>query len=108
MSALLAASDGGGFEAPGPLDFWQPLVGGDTQFALTRPMVVSVLSLVLISWWLLRVSGRLSVVPGKAQAGAETAGLKGKSPAVDLDPMRYRRHRSSFALAHRFHAPTRV
>lgn len=67
MSALLAASDGGGFEAPGPLDFWQPLVGGDTQFALTRPMVVSVLSLVLISFWLLRVSGRLSVVPGKAQ-----------------------------------------
>lgn len=67
MSALLAASDGGGFEAPGPLDFWQPLVGGDTQFALTRPMVVSVLSVVLISWWLLRVSGRLTVVPGKAQ-----------------------------------------
>jgi F-type H+-transporting ATPase subunit a len=67
VSALLAASDGGGFEAPGPLDFWQPLVGGDTQFALTRPMVVSVLSLVLISWWLLRVSGRLAVVPGKAQ-----------------------------------------
>jgi F-type H+-transporting ATPase subunit a len=67
VSALLAASEGGGFEAPGPLDFWQPLVGGDTQFALTRPMVVSVLSLVLISFWLLRVSGRLSVVPGKAQ-----------------------------------------
>ncbi|MDQ1289903.1 MAG: synthase subunit [Actinomycetota bacterium] len=67
MSALLAAGEGGGFEAPGPLDFWQPLAGGDTQYALTRPMVVAVLSVVLISWWLLRVTRTLTVVPGRAQ-----------------------------------------
>ena len=53
MRALLAASEGGGFEAPVPLDFWQPLVGGDSQFALTRAMVVAVISVVLISGWLL-------------------------------------------------------
>jgi F-type H+-transporting ATPase subunit a len=69
VSVLLAASEGGGFVAPGPNDFWQPLweVGSNPQFWVTRTMVVSVISLVLISWWLLRVTGRLAVVPGKAQ-----------------------------------------
>lgn len=67
MSVPLVAAEGGGFEAPSALDFWQPLWGGDTQYALTRPMVVSILSVVLISWWLLRVTRRLAVVPGRAQ-----------------------------------------
>lgn len=69
MSVLLAATDGGGFVAPGPNDFWQPLweVGGNPQFAVTRTMVVSVISVVLISGWLLGVTRRLSVVPGRAQ-----------------------------------------
>jgi len=71
VRALLAASEGGGFEAPGPLDFWQPLVGGDSQFALTRAMVVAVISVVLISGWLLLVTRRLSVVPGRAQFWTE-------------------------------------
>lgn len=68
MSVLLAATDGGGFVAPGPNDFWQPLWGGEySQFAVTRTMVVSVISVVLISGWLLGVTRRLSVVPGRAQ-----------------------------------------
>jgi F-type H+-transporting ATPase subunit a len=69
VSVLLAASDGGGFVAPGPNDFWQPLVkwGSNPQFWVTRTMFVSVISLVLIAAWLLVVSGRLKVVPGKAQ-----------------------------------------
>lgn len=67
MGALLAAGEGGGFEAPGPLDFWQPLWGGNTQFAITRPMVAMVISGVLIAAWLLPVTRKLSIVPGKAQ-----------------------------------------
>jgi F-type H+-transporting ATPase subunit a len=71
VSVLLAASEGGGFVAPGPDDFWQPLPwlewGGNPQFWVTRTMIVSVISVVLISWWLLRVTRRLSVVPGRAQ-----------------------------------------
>jgi F-type H+-transporting ATPase subunit a len=72
VSVLLATSEGGGFVAPGPNDFWQPLWGGDSQFALTRAMVVSLISVVLISWWLLRVTRRLTVVPGKAQFFTES------------------------------------
>ncbi len=67
MRLLLSASDEGGFEAPGPADFWQPLVGGNSQWALTRPMVVAVLSVLLISLVLLLATRRLSVVPTKGQ-----------------------------------------
>ena len=56
------------FEPPTVSDFWQPLVGGgDSAFALTRPIVVLALTVVLISVVLLRVSRHLSVVPGRAQ-----------------------------------------
>jgi F-type H+-transporting ATPase subunit a len=68
VTRLLAA--GGGFEAPGASDFWQPLVGSG-QFALTRPMVVLVLSLVVTAVWLLLATRKLSVVPGKLQWATE-------------------------------------
>lgn len=67
MSQLLAASEGEGFHAPGPADFWQPLVGGDSHLALTRPMVLSVISLIVIVAWLLIATRKLSVVPSKGQ-----------------------------------------
>jgi F-type H+-transporting ATPase subunit a len=66
---LLAAA-GESFEAPGVRDFWQPLVG-DGAFAVTRPMVVMVLSVVLIAVVLLSATRRLSVVPSKGQAVTE-------------------------------------
>jgi F-type H+-transporting ATPase subunit a len=66
---LLAAA-GESFEAPGVQDFWQPLVG-DGAFAVTRPMVVMVLSVVLIAVVLLSATRRLSVVPSKGQAVTE-------------------------------------
>ena len=69
MSALVLAA-GEGFEAPGVEDFWQPLVGHGA-FALTRPMVEMVFSVVLIAVVLLQVTKRMSVVPGKAQFAAE-------------------------------------
>ncbi len=69
MSVPLAA-DPGGFEAPGVSDFWQPLIGNGA-FALTRPAVVLILSVIAILWFYLAVARRLSVVPGKAQFVAE-------------------------------------
>lgn len=69
MSVLLAAGDGS-FEAPGAEDFWQPLVG-DGAFALTRPSVAMILSVIAILWFFITVARRMSVVPGKAQFVAE-------------------------------------
>lgn len=71
MSNLLAAGEGTGFEAPGPADFWQPLIG-DGPWAITRPMVVALLSVILISAWLLWSTRKLAVVPGKAQFVTES------------------------------------
>jgi F-type H+-transporting ATPase subunit a len=68
VSILLAAEEGGGFEAPGPLDFWQPLFGPEnSNWTVTRAMVVSLISVGLISWWLLASTKKMAVVPGKAQ-----------------------------------------
>jgi F-type H+-transporting ATPase subunit a len=64
------AADSGGFEAPGIRDFWQPLVG-DGAFALTRPAVMMILSVVAILWFSIWLARRLCVVPGKAQFVAE-------------------------------------
>ncbi len=64
------AEEGGGFEAPGPEDFWQPLVG-EGAFAITRPAVVFVLSVVLLSAILLIGTRRLSLVPSRGQFALE-------------------------------------
>lgn len=68
LGASLAAAggEGGGFEAPTPAEFYQPLAGhGD--WALTRPMVVLALSVVAMSWFLLATTRKASIVPGKGQ-----------------------------------------
>jgi F-type H+-transporting ATPase subunit a len=73
VSVLLssgALADGGGFVAPGPSDFWQPLVG-DGSYALTRPSVVLVISVGVILWFFVTVSRRLSLVPSRSQFAAE-------------------------------------
>ncbi len=64
--------DGGGFQAPTPQEFYQPLVG-DGPFALTRASVVIILSVGLIAWWLVATTRRATVVPGKAQWVTESA-----------------------------------
>ncbi len=66
------AEDGGGFQAPTPQEFYQPLVG-DGPFALTRASVVIILSVGLIAWWLVATTRRATVVPGKAQWVTESA-----------------------------------
>jgi F-type H+-transporting ATPase subunit a len=73
VSLLLASGApvaDGGFVAPGPADFWQPLVG-DGAYALTRPSVVLVLSVVLILGFFVTASRRMSMVPSRSQFAAE-------------------------------------
>ena len=71
LSALAVRTAEEGFEAPGISDFWQPLFGTDGAFAVTRPMVVLVLSTVVIAVVLLMATRRLTVVPSKGQAVVE-------------------------------------
>ncbi len=84
MSSLLAAAADSGFEAPGPPDFWQPLVG-DGALALTRASVVLVFSVVALVWFFVMVTRRMAVVPGRAQFAAEGVyGLVRNSIARDI------------------------
>jgi F-type H+-transporting ATPase subunit a len=64
VSAMLAASNG--YEAPGTGIFWQPLFGSG-QWAVTRADIVAVLSVILISWWLLASTRRMAMVPTPGQ-----------------------------------------
>jgi F-type H+-transporting ATPase subunit a len=83
VSPVLLAAEGG-FESPGVSDFWQPLIG-DGAWAITRPAIVIVLTVALISVVLLRVTRRMAVVPGKAQFAAEgTYSLIRNSVARDI------------------------
>ncbi len=83
MSALLAAASDG-FEAPTTADFWQPLVG-DGAWALTRGSVVILLSVGILSAWLLLATRRLTVVPSRGQYLTEqTYGLVRNSVARDI------------------------
>jgi F-type H+-transporting ATPase subunit a len=83
IAAAAAAADG--FEAPGVPDFWQPLLGGEGAFAITRPAIVFLGSAVLISAVLLLATRRLSLVPTKGQFLTEAVyGLVRNSVARDV------------------------
>jgi F-type H+-transporting ATPase subunit a len=80
-TAVLAAEQ---FEPPSAPDFWQPLVG-DGAFALTRPMILIVLSVVVLAVVMMAVTRRLSVVPSRGQFRAEGVyGLVRNSIARDI------------------------
>lgn len=64
---------GGTYVSPGPEDFWQPLFGTDGAWAITRPMLLAVISLVLILAVYLKVSGGLRLVPSRVQYLAESS-----------------------------------
>lgn len=60
------------FESPGTSDFWWPLIGGDSDWAITRPAVVFLISAILIGLFFVSVTGKkLAVVPSKRQFMAE-------------------------------------
>jgi F-type H+-transporting ATPase subunit a len=65
VTPMVSAADDT-FVPPSAPDFWQPLVG-DGAFAITRPMVVMVLSVVVLALVMMAVTRRLAVVPGRAQ-----------------------------------------
>ncbi len=82
---LVATASGDGYEAPGPEIFWQPFFGTSGQWAITRPMIVMGLSVVLIAAWLLLTTRRQAVVPGRAQFYTEQVyGLVRNSVARDV------------------------
>jgi F-type H+-transporting ATPase subunit a len=73
------------FESPGVSDFWQPLFGTDGAFAVTRPMILMALSVVIVAALMLVATRRLSLVPGKGQAVTEaTYGFVRNSIARDI------------------------
>ena len=45
---VAAAEGDGGFEAPGTEDFFWPVIGGDSSWAITRPMLVMAISVVVL------------------------------------------------------------
>ena len=70
----VAAAEGEeGFDAPGIEDFFWPVVGGDSNFAITRPMLVMTISVAVLAWFFITVAGRLTIVPSKRQWMAEQA-----------------------------------
>ena len=70
---IAAAEGDGGFEAPGTEDFYWPVIGGDSNWAITRPMVVMAISVVILAWFFVTVAGKLTLVPSKRQWVAEQA-----------------------------------
>jgi F-type H+-transporting ATPase subunit a len=70
----IAAAEGDeGFEAPGTEDFFWPVIGGDSSWAITRPMLVMTISVALLAWFFVTVAGKLTIVPSKRQWVAEQA-----------------------------------
>ena len=70
---IAAAEGDGGFEAPGTEDFYWPVIGGDSNWAITRPMLVMAISVVVLAWFFVTVAGKLTIVPSKRQWVAEQA-----------------------------------
>ena len=70
---IAAAEGDGGFEAPGTEDFYWPVIGGDSSWAITRPMLVMTISVAILAWFFVTVAGKLTIVPSKRQWMAEQA-----------------------------------
>lgn len=73
-----------GFTPPTPADFWQPLIG-DGAWAVTRSMIVILLSVALIAGLMTLAMKRMAVVPTKAQfAGEGIYNFVRNSIAIDV------------------------
>jgi F-type H+-transporting ATPase subunit a len=73
LAVGVPSSGGGSFEPPTPASFWQPLIGGDSAWAFTRPAFVVLLSVGVLAWFFVASTRRLSIVPSKRQFRAELA-----------------------------------
>ena len=86
MSILALGMEGGGegYTPPGVGIFWEPLIGHDAT-AITRPVFLAVLSVILISWFLLATTKKRAIVPSKGQMATEGVyGLVRNGIAKDL------------------------
>ena len=70
---IAAAEGDGGFQAPGTADFYWPVFGGDSNWAITRPGLVMFISVAVLAWFFVTVAGKLTIVPNKRQWMAEQA-----------------------------------
>ncbi|MEI2731530.1 MAG: F0F1 ATP synthase subunit A [Dermatophilaceae bacterium] len=66
-------SSGTSFVSPGTSDFYWPLIGGDNNWAFTRPAAFLLISVIVLGFFYLTVSRRLQLVPGRTQWMAEGA-----------------------------------
>lgn len=66
LAGPAAAAGEESFQPPTTAEFYQPLIG-DGPWAITRACVVILLSVALISWFLLATTRRAAVVPSKGQ-----------------------------------------
>lgn len=73
VTGVPASGGGEGFEAPTVEEFFWPVVGGNSYWALTRPAIVLLLSVGILGWFFMSVAGKLTLVPSKRQFMAEGA-----------------------------------
>ena len=75
MPSLVPAAEGGegGFQTPGVESFWWPVIGGDSSWAITRPALVLLITVGVLGWFFVSVSGKLTLVPSRRQWMAEQA-----------------------------------
>ncbi len=66
-AVVAAAEEDGSFKAPGTAEFYWPLIGGDNNWALTRPSVVLLISVALLGWFFITAASRLQLVPTRRQ-----------------------------------------
>lgn len=67
------SAEGESFESPGVSDFWWPLIGGNSDWAFTRPAAMMLISVAVLGWFFVTTSGRLALVPGRRQFMVEGA-----------------------------------
>lgn len=84
IAALGMEGGGDGFVAPDSSIFWEPVIGSGAT-AITRPVILMVISGVLVAWFLLATTKRRALVPGKGQMMTESVyGLVRNSIAKDI------------------------
>lgn len=64
--SIPAAAIPADYESPGVKEFWQPVIG-DGAWAVTRPALIMVVSAVLLLWYLLATTRKMTLVPGRGQ-----------------------------------------
>ena len=83
---IVAAAESGseGFHAPGPASFDLPAIFHVGGLGVTKPMVLLLLSVVVISWFMIAASRKAAVVPSRLQFAGDSPAVP--SPRLTLRP----------------------